>query len=147
MIDYYETFAPVVRYSTIRIIFALAVEFGLHLHHIDVTTAYLRGDLKETVYMHQPEGFVDSKFPHRVCKLKKSLYGLKQAGREWNKKLNNILQQMDFQRCNGDTCVYIKNKSKICIVAIYVDDKTVATSNYDDIKRVKNQIYLKCDIV
>lgn len=148
MINYYETFAPVVRYSTIRLLIAMAAQFDLHLHHVDVTTAYLHGDLKETVFMHQPEGFVDPQFPNRVCRLKKSLYGLKQAGREWNRKLNDTMQKLSFRRCNGDTCVYTKcNGNVLCIVGIYVDDMIIAASNYEDLKSVKSLIGSEFDIV
>ena len=148
MVNYYETFAPVVRYSTIRIILAMAAQFDLHLHHVDVTTAYLHGDLNETVFMVQPEGFVDSRYPNKVCRLKKSLYGLKQAGREWNKKLNDTMQKLDFRRCNGDTCVYTRCKgAAFCIVGIYVDDMIIAASCYEDLKAVKSQISSVFDIV
>lgn len=90
-VDYTETFSSVVRYSSLRLILALAVEHNLHIHQMDVVTAYLNGTLSEDVYMVQPERFVDKQNPQKVCKLKKALYGLKQSGREWNSKLDTIL--------------------------------------------------------
>lgn len=79
-IKYSETFPPVARYSTIRLVIALAVEHCMYVHQIDVSSAYLNSELRDLVYMRQPEGFVDQKFPERVLKLNKFLYGLKQSG-------------------------------------------------------------------
>lgn len=83
-INYTETFSPVARYSKIRLVIALAVEHGMYIHQMDVSSAYLNGDLHDVVYMRQPEGFIDEQHPQRVLRLHKSLYGLKQSGREWN---------------------------------------------------------------
>ena len=83
-IDYKETFSPVVRYDSIRILLALATEEDLEFKHFDVKTAFLYGDIREDIYMKQPQGFEDETYPDYVCKLTKSLYGLKQASRNWN---------------------------------------------------------------
>ena len=83
-LDYDETFSPVVRPESIRTVIALAVKKGLKLHQMDVTTAFLNGELEEEVYMKQPEGFVADGQEHLVCKLRKSIYGLKQSPRCWN---------------------------------------------------------------
>ena len=88
--DFKETFAPTVRYSTIRIILAIAALEDLELRSLDISHAYLNGELEEEIYMRQPEGF-EVGGPEYVCRLKKSLYGLKQAGRVWNKKLHSVL--------------------------------------------------------
>ena len=82
-VDYFETFSPVVKHATIKIIFTLAVTHNWDIQHIDVNNAFLNGDLEETVFMAQPEGFVDPQKPHFVCKLHNALYGLKQAPRAW----------------------------------------------------------------
>lgn len=102
-IDYTETFAPVVRYTSIRFLIALAAKLNLHIHQMDAVTAYLNGELKEEIYMNQPERFNDSS--GRVCKLKKSLYGLKQAGRIWNERLNTVLLSFGLKRSEVDQCV------------------------------------------
>jgi len=81
-VNYTETFSPVAR-SSIRLVIALAVENKMFMHQLDVSAAYLNGDLQDVVYMRQPQGFVDTAYPKRVLRLHKSLYGLKQSGREW----------------------------------------------------------------
>ena len=94
--DYDETFCPVVRLESLRTMIALAVQHGLKLHQVDVTTAFLNGKLDEEVYMRQPEGFVATGQEHLVCKLKRSIYGLKQSPRCWNTVLDNQLKNMGF---------------------------------------------------
>lgn len=147
-IDYTETFSPVVRYSSLRVLFALSVENNLHLHQMDVASAYLNGTLNEEVYMLQPEMFEEKNNPRKVCKLKKALYGLKQAGREWNSKLDQVLKRIGFKPCNSDTCVYIMNSSKsINIIAVYVDDILLACSDYTNLNKFKQQISDQFEIV
>ena len=90
-VDYEEVFAPVARIETIRMIIALAGSHGWEIHHLDVKTAFLHGELKEEVYVTQPEGFIVDGQEHKVYKLKKALYGLRQAPRAWNDKLNKIM--------------------------------------------------------
>nr|CAN79747.1 hypothetical protein VITISV_008704 [Vitis vinifera] len=93
--DYKETFSPVSKKDSLRIVMALVAHFDLELHKMDVKTAFLNGDLHEEVYMDQPEGFQDKGKEHMVCKLKKSIYGLKQASRQWLLD-NGILSSMKF---------------------------------------------------
>ena len=87
-LDYDETFSPVARFESLRMLFALAVQDGLHVHQLDVTTAFLNGKLEEEVYMNHPEGFVEKGKEGLACQLKQSLYGLKQAPRCWNSVLD-----------------------------------------------------------
>lgn len=136
-VDFKETYAPVVRHSTIRLVLALAANYGLLVNHIDIVAAYLNGDLHNEVYMKQPVMFEDKKFPEKVCKLKRSLYGLKQAGREWNMKVNEILIQIGFQRCKTDNCVYIQRENNnINIIALYVDDLMLACSSKQQMEQI-----------
>lgn len=147
-VDYTETFSPVVRYSSLRLIFALAVEFDLHLHQMDVTTAYLNGTLQEVVYMVQPEQYVDKNYPEKVCRLKKSIYGLKQAGREWNVLLDSVFKRMGFTPCHTDACVYTKiNGRDVNIIAVYVDDILLACSNLNVLLSFKHTINCEFDVV
>lgn len=118
-IDYGETYAPVVRYSTIRFLIAYTVRNNMNIHQMDAITAFLQGDVTENIYLDQPEGFNDG--TKRVCKLNRALYGLKQASHEWNKKLDSKLRAFGLLKSKMDPCVYHNGKSDF-IVAIYVDD-------------------------
>ena len=91
-INYVETFSPVVKAPTIRVLFSLAVTYGWDIQQVDVNNTFLNGELEEEVFMSQPEGFISSRYPSHVCRLKKSLYGLKQAPRAWYTKLRGALQ-------------------------------------------------------
>lgn len=136
-VDYGETFSPVVKLSSIRMVLATAAAEGLQLKKIDVKTAFLYGELKEEIYMKQPRGYDDN--TGRVCKLNKSLYGLKQASRVWNNKFTNFLRKFNLQPCDADNCVFVNltGQSKI-IVAIWVDDGLVAARDSESIDQLKN---------
>ena len=97
-VDYQETFSPVVKAAIIRIVLSLAVINNWKLRQVDINNAFLNGELSETVYMPQPEGFENSEHPNYVCKLKKALYGLKQAPRAWFDKLRSVLESWQFTR-------------------------------------------------
>jgi hypothetical protein len=122
-VDYFETFAPVVRRETLRILFSVAVNFNLKIAHLDVKTAFLHGDLSERVYMAQPDGFVIPGSEHLVCRLHKAVYGLKQAARSWNQKADRILKGDGFRNLPDEPCIYCKNTGEfLVIIALYVDD-------------------------
>ena len=101
-IDYTETFAPVAKFSSIRALLALAAHYDLEIHQMDIKTAFLNGDLDEDIYMIQPEGFVVKGKESWVCKLNKSLYGLKQASRAWYQKMDQALLNLRFKRLHAD---------------------------------------------
>ena len=103
----FEKFCPVVRMESLRTLLALSVQFGLQLHQVDVTTAFLNGELEEEVYMQQPKGFVHEGEEHLVCKLKKSIYGLKQSHCCLNTALDKQLKEMSFVQSTSDPCIYI----------------------------------------
>ena len=103
-IDYNEVYAPVAKHTTMRALLAKAVAEGLHVHQLDVKTAFLNGDLEEDIWMQQPPGFsVDGGL---ACHLKKSLYGLKQAPRAWNKRLTEELESQSFVVSDSDPCLF-----------------------------------------
>ena len=101
-IDYDETFCPVVRFELVQTLIALAAVHKLQHHQLDVTTAFLNGELKEEIYMKQPEQFEGKGKEHLVCKLKRSIYGLKQSSRCWNEALDKHLKKMGFKQSEND---------------------------------------------
>lgn len=103
-IDYEETFSPVVRYTSIRFLLGMAAKFDLDMDQMDAETAFLHGELDEEIYMAQPEGFQDG--TSKVCRLNKSLYGLKQASKVWNQKLDAALREFGLTRSKTDACIY-----------------------------------------
>ena len=133
-IDYEETFAPVAKYDSVRTILSLAAT--MEILQFDIKTAFLYGDLEETIYMEQPEGFVSS---DKVCQLKKSLYGLKQAPRCWNKKFNNFLTEYGFTPSTADNCVYIStDKNVTTYLVIYVDDGLCCSTSSSKLEEIKS---------
>ncbi|KAL0427907.1 UNVERIFIED_CONTAM: Retrovirus-related Pol polyprotein from transposon TNT 1-94 [Sesamum latifolium] len=140
-IDFTEIFSSIVKYSTVRIILALTAHFNWELKQMDVKTAFLHGDLDETIYMSQPDGFVSDKHPDHVCLLKKSLYGLKQSPRQWNKKFDLFMQSLKFQKSAFDPCLYFKYYSHIpMFLVLYVDDMLIAGSNITLIVELQNNL-------
>lgn len=121
-IDYNETFSPVVRFECLRLLFALSVKFDWSIHHLDVTCAFLASDLDEEIYMAQPEGN-NKKTDGKVCKLKKAIYGLKQASRAWNDRCNAVLSMLGFSPLVLEPCVYVYfSNGEFALIALYVDD-------------------------
>jgi histone deacetylase 1/2 len=128
-IDYDDTFSPVVKPTTIRVILSLAVTQGWHMRQLDVDNAFLHGFLEEEVYMLQPPGYVDPRYPHHICKLEKSLYGLKQAPRAWFARLSSKLQSLGFVPSKADVSLFVyKDKSITIYMLVYVDDIIVVSS-------------------
>jgi hypothetical protein len=129
-IDYEETFSPVVKSSTIRLLLSLAVTCDWSIRQIDIQNAFLHGYLSEDVYMCQPPGFIDSKYPDHICKLDKALYGLKQAPRAWFSRLSNKLIDLGFSPSKADVSLFIYNKNGIQLyMLIYVDDIIIIGSS------------------
>jgi hypothetical protein len=127
-IDYHETFYPVSKNDSFRIIMALVAHFDLEFHQMDVKIAFLNGDLDEEVYMKQPEGFDDDS--KRACKLKKSIYGLKHAFRQWYIKFHKVITSFGFIENLVDQCIYLKvSGSKVIFLVLYVDDILLASND------------------
>lgn len=124
-IDYQETFSPVAKFTSVRMILALSVSNDYHLIQFDIKTAFLYGHLDEEVFMEQPFGYSDGS--NKVCKLNRSLYGLKQASRCWNKRFTEMLRKFNFKATDGDPCVFTGSiKDKKIVLAIYIDDGIIA---------------------
>lgn len=146
-IDFDEAFAPVARLETIRLLVSIAATNGWEVHHLDVKTAFLHGELKETVYVSQPEGFEVKGNEKKVYKLSKALYGLRQAPRAWNNKLNTILLELGFEKCSKEHSVHRKIVGKdLLVVAVYVDDLFVCGASLKVIKDFKKEMSSKFDM-
>lgn len=140
-IDFDEIFAPVTCLETIRLLLALAAKNSWEVHHLDVKTAFLNGEIGEEVYVTQPEGFVKKGQEKRVYKLLKSLYGLRQAPRAWYSKLNKCLESLGFVRCPYEHAVYIKREGEeSIIVGVYVDDLLITGTDMSLIRNFKEQM-------
>ena len=136
-VDFTETFAPVAKMNSIRVLLSIATTHDLELHQADVDTAFLYGDVDAEIYMKQPTGFVGPGKEHLVCILKKCLYGTKQAARQWYLKIQSCMNKNGFIGCEADKCVFIKEaKGKISVIAIYVDDLIIACKSLDDMKSI-----------
>ena len=145
-VDYTEVFAPMFRPATLRLIFALAALEDMKLRSVDVSSAFTNGDLDEWIYMLQPEGFHEGG-PNKVCRLRKSLYGLKQSAHQWNIKLHAALTEMGFKRIESDRSVYIYSNDAVKIfVPVYIDDITFASTNDAALDKAVTQLALhfKC---
>ncbi|GJR85451.1 retrovirus-related pol polyprotein from transposon TNT 1-94 [Tanacetum coccineum] len=128
-IDFEESFAPVARLEAIRIFLAFAAHMNMVIYQMDVKTAFLNGNLREEVYVSQPDGFVDPDKPNHVYKLKKALYGLKQAPRAWYDMLSSFLISNDFSKGSVDPTLFIRREGNdLILVQIYVDDIIFAAS-------------------
>jgi hypothetical protein len=146
-IDYNETFSPVSCKDSFRIIMALVAHYNLELHQMDVKTAFLNGDLEENVYMAQPKGFVVEGKERMGCRLKKSIYGLKQASRQWYLKFDRTIKNFGFKENIEDNCVYTKFKNgRYIFLILYVDDILLASSDISLLLETKKFLSSKFDM-
>jgi hypothetical protein len=129
-LDFGETYAPVARLESIRILLAYATYHGFKLYQMDVKSAFLNGPIKEEVYVEPPPGFEDSEYPNHVYKLSKALYGLKQAPRAWNECLRDFLIANGFKVGKADPTLFTKTiENDLFVCQIYVDDIIFGSSN------------------
>ena len=140
-IDYDETFSPVAKFQSIRILLAIAAYHDYEIWQMDVKTAFLTGFLDEDVYMVQPDGFADPKYAEKVCKLKKSIYGLKQASRSWNIRFDDEIKKLGFIINPKEPCVYKKlSGSSIIFLVLYVDDILLIGNDISLLEFVKSSL-------
>ena len=126
--DYLEVFAPTVRLSSIRVILTLAALQDLHLHSLDISHAYLNGEM-------DCEGFVEGDPKAKVCLLQRAIYGSKQGRNRWNKKMHSVLESLDFRQTYSDASIYIYAKDGITIILpVFIDDMTLASKSEPAIK-------------
>ncbi|GJV47162.1 retrovirus-related pol polyprotein from transposon TNT 1-94 [Tanacetum coccineum] len=146
-LDYFDTYSPVTRITSIRMIIAIAALRNLEIHQMDVKTAFLNGDLEEEIYMNQPEGFIAPGQEGKVCRLVKSLYGLKQAPKQWHQKFDHTMLESGFKINECDKCVYVKDTSAgYVILCLYVDDMLIVGSNDKIIRSTKDMLKSKFDM-
>ncbi|WJZ97445.1 hypothetical protein VitviT2T_016048 [Vitis vinifera] len=146
-LDYFDTYSPVTRINSIRMVLAIAALRNLEIHQMDVKTAFLNGDLDEEIYMEQPEGFSAPGQENKVCKLVKSLYGLKQAPKQWHEKFDNVMLSHGFKINECDKCVYVKDTEHgYVIVCLYVDDMIIVGSDDKMITSTKNMLNSRFDM-
>jgi hypothetical protein len=128
-IDFSEVFAPMVRLESVRLLLAIVTHHSWEAHDMDVKSAFLNGDLKEVIYVQQPPSFIDNNNPDKVLCLHKALYGLRQAPRAWNAKLDGTLLSLNFKRCISKHGMYTRGNTKCRpVVGVYVDDLIITGS-------------------
>ncbi|KAK1651986.1 hypothetical protein QYE76_069791 [Lolium multiflorum] len=141
-IDYDETFSPVVKPATIRLVLHIAVSSSWPIRQLDVKNAFLHGNLDEVVYCQQPPGFVDPSRPDHVCRLHKSLYGLKQAPRAWYQRFATYLATMGFTASKTDTSLFVlRSGSDTAYLLLYVDDIIVTASSTGFLQRLLKRLH------
>ena len=142
--DYSDTYAPVAKHSSLRAILAIAAVKDWELHQMDVDTAFLQSPVDEEIYVRQPQGYEKHGADGRelVCRIHRSLYGLKQSPRNWNKVLDDWLQSYGLEPSTADPCVYVKIDSNgdVLLIGIYVDDAVVVGNTMDIVNEFKGAI-------
>ena len=135
-------FSPVVKHVSIRVLLSLVVNQDLELEQMDVKTVFLHGSLEEDLYMYQPEGYEDPKKKDYVCLLKKSLYGLKQSPRQWNKRFDQFMKSRQFVRSEHNQCVYTREDADkgAVYMLLYVDDMLIASKSMSEVKKLKAEL-------
>jgi Reverse transcriptase (RNA-dependent DNA polymerase) len=140
-IDFQETFSPVAKLNTIRVLLSLAANLDWLLHQFDVKNVFLHGDLKEEIYMDPPPGYINSDSRQVVCRLHKALYGLKQSPRAWFGRFRNAMKNYDFEQSDSDHTLFFKRQQeKLTVLIIYVDDMIITGNDKDEIKRLEERL-------
>ena len=142
-VDYENTFAPVARHASIRLLLSYAAKEETYIKTFDVKTAFLNGELNEEIFMTQPEGFEDGS--EKVCKLLKSLYGLKQAPRSWNEKFTSYLRSLKYEDTDDDPCLFYNN-SKSVLIPLFVDDGLIIGKDEIEVNDVLSKVARKFEV-
>jgi hypothetical protein len=140
-VDYQETFSPVAKLNTVRVLLSLAANLDWPLHQFDVKNAFLHGDIEEEVYMDIPPGYNASSKAEVVCKLQRALYGLKQSPRAWFGRFSAAMRKYGFQQSNSDHTLFLKHRlGKVTTLIIYVDDMIITGDDMEEISRLQEQL-------
>uniref|UniRef100_A0A2N9FA47 Integrase catalytic domain-containing protein n=1 Tax=Fagus sylvatica TaxID=28930 RepID=A0A2N9FA47_FAGSY len=147
-IDYQETFAPVAKINTIRVLLSLAANLEWPLQQFDVKNAFLHGDLEEEVYMDFPPGFSTSSESRKVCRLRKSLYGLKQSPRAWFGRFTHSMRKYGYHQSQSDHTLFLKhsNEGKVTALIVYVDDIVVTGNDIMEMGKLKTYLAKEFEI-
>jgi hypothetical protein len=149
-VDFDEVFAPVARMEYVRLLLTLAAQEGWQVHHMDMKSAFLNEDLKEEVYVRQPAGFIVVGQEGKILRLRKALYGLRQAPRVWNSKLDDTLKKMDFVQSEHEHAMYRRSHDDdILLVGVYVDDLVITGSSLaavEEFKEEMKRVFLMSDL-
>jgi len=145
-VDYNETFVPITKLTSIHYIVALVALENMEIHQMDVKTAFLNGELKEEIYTEQPQGFVHQG-EHLVCKLHKSLYGLKQSPRAWNQKLDVFIKSIEFMKSKVNPSVYVAQVGDVkFFIVVYVDDFILVCNDQNKLLQIKEELSQKFEM-
>jgi len=137
-IDYEDTFSPVVRITLVRLILAILAHMYLELYQMDVRTMFLSGEQNKEIYMDKPLGFETKGQERKICKLKRSIYGFKQASRQWNVKFHQAILKDGFTMMEKDHCIYLKcSNNSFIILSLYVDDILITGNSKEMINTTK----------
>jgi Reverse transcriptase (RNA-dependent DNA polymerase) len=140
-IDYDETFSPVARFESLRLLLALAALEDWEIHQMDMKSTFLNGLLDKEIYMEQPQGFKDPNHPDKVCLLKRAIYELKQASRAWNLQFHGVLVDLGFTHTHSDAGVYHRqDDGGTIIIILYVDDITIIGDNLKSVTKLKSTL-------
>lgn len=140
-IDYDDTYAPVVRLTALRVLLTVAIQKKMFVHGMDVKNAFLNGTLNHEIYMEQPDGYVDKSNPEYVCRLNKTVYGLKQSPRAWYKTITPVLEAVGVSACPGDSGIFSGSKDGVdVLLAIYVDDLFIACTSMKVMDTIKSKL-------
>jgi len=145
--DYEETFSPVAKMISVRLVLALAALHDWKLWQLDVKNVFLYGELDKDIYMEQPPGYVSNSYPNYVCKLKKALYGLKQAPRAWYGKISQYLQFCGYQASDSDPSLFVKKQESLhLVVLLYVDDMIITGNDEMEVDKLQDELAIRFDI-
>ncbi|KAM0019206.1 putative RNA-directed DNA polymerase [Helianthus debilis subsp. tardiflorus] len=146
-IDYSETFSPVAKIDTIRVLFSIAANKGWPLHQFDVKNAFLHGELNEDVYMEAPPGFNENFKAGEICRLKKSLYGLKQSPRAWFERFTLAMKKYGFKQSNSDHTLFLKRRGNLvtCLI-IYVDDMILTGNDEEEMSMLRDKLFAEFEM-
>ncbi len=138
-IDYQETFSPVAKMNSVRILLSLAVHHNWPLYQLDIKNAFLNGELEEEVFMELPPGFEEKYGVGKVCKLKKSLYGLKQSPRAWFERFGKAVKGHGYTQSQADDSMFYKHskEGKVAVLIVYVDDIVLTGNDHTELTRIK----------